>query len=151
MKRLMIAPLLLFLLFSVSANAENHWHKYGDWWNDQSTVKQLELTDGQTSQIKEIVAKYKPALDKAAGTFKENKTAYMKVMSDPASSKADVIKAFDVMSDSKYKMKRVGLDMKLDVKSVLTPEQITKLVEIKQKRMEEKKQRWKDKKNKQRQ
>ena len=145
MKRLMIVPLLLFLISSVSANAVHHWHTDGYWWNDESTVKQLELTEDQISQIKEIEAKYKPALDKAAETFKENKTAYKKVKSDPASSKADVIKAFDVMWDSKYKMKRVRLDMKLDVKSVLTPEQITKLVEMKQKRMEEMKQKWKDK------
>ncbi|MEQ9619847.1 MAG: Spy/CpxP family protein refolding chaperone [Deltaproteobacteria bacterium] len=146
MKRLLILPILLFLIFSASANAGHHWHKDGHWWNDEATVKKLELTDEQTSQIKEIEATYSPALDKAAETFKENKTAFKKVMSDPASSKADVIKAFDVMWDSKYKMKRVMLDMKLDVKTVLTPEQITKLVEMKQKHKEEMKKKWDNKK-----
>lgn len=145
MKRLSIVPLLLLFLFSVSASASHHWHKDRYWWNDESFVSQIQLTDDQTSQIKEIEAKYQPALDKAAETYKENKTAYKKVMSDPASSKADAIKAFDVMWDSKYKMKRTKLDMKLDVKSVLTPEQINKLVEIKQKRMEEMKKKWKKK------
>ena len=143
MKRLSIVPLLLFLFFSVSASASHHWHGDSYWWNDESFVQQLQLTDDQTSQIKEIEGKYKPALDKAAETYKGNKEAYKKVMSDPASSKADVIKAFDVMWDSKYKMKRTKLDMKLDVKSVLTPEQINKLVEIKQKHMEEMKKKWK--------
>lgn len=148
MKKYMALPLFALLLLTVSASAGYHGKKGWYWWDNDTIVKDLGVTPEQMTKIKEIQAKYQPAADKTAATYKEKKDAYWKVKSDPKTSKADVIKAFDVMWDAKYKMKRVDLDTKLDVKAVLTPEQVTKLDQIRQEHIKEMKAKWKDKREK---
>lgn len=147
MKKYMTLPILALLLLTVSASAGYHGKKGWNWWDNEATVKEVGLTPEQVTEIKQVEAKYQPAIDEAVATYKEKKDAYWKAKSDPQASKADVIKAFDVMWDAKYKMKRAKLDMKLDTKAVLTPEQITKLQELKKQHMKRWKQRM-DKKKK---
>jgi len=149
MKRYIALPILALLILTVSASAKYHGKRGWNWWDNEATVKELGITPEQTTKLEEVQAKYQPDLDKAVKTYEEKKEAYWTVKSDPKSSKADVIKAFDVMWDAKYKMKRIDLDRKLDAKAVLTPEQITKLQEIRKQHKEQMKQKmkkkWKDK------
>jgi len=70
-------------------------------------------------------------LDESREKFKKNKEAFKDVKVKTDASNGDVIKAFDVMWDSKYKMKRTRLDMRLEMKKVLTPEQSQKLRDYK--------------------
>jgi Spy/CpxP family protein refolding chaperone len=152
MKRYIALPILALFLLTISASAGYHGVKGWNWWDNEATVKELGVTPEQITKLKEVQAKYQPALDKAVKTYQEKQDAYWTVKSDPKSSKADVIKAFDVMWDAKYKMKRIDLDRKLDAKAVLTPEQVTKLQEIREQHKEQMKQRmkknWKDKSGK---
>jgi Spy/CpxP family protein refolding chaperone len=148
MKRYIALPILALFLLTVAADAKYHGKGGWNWWDNEATVKELGITPEQKTKLKEVQEKYQPALDKAVKTYEEKKEAYWTLKSDPESSKADVIKAFDVMWDAKYKMKRIDLDRKLDAKAVLTPEQVTKLQEIRKqhkKQMKERiKKRWKD-------
>ena len=132
MKRLMILPLLLVVLVSFSANAKMHGKKDWNWWQSEKITTQIDLTEDQKTQLNDIAAKYDTALTEAREDFMAKKTAYKDAKANKATSDADVIKAFDVMWDAKYKMKRIKLDRGLEMKSVLTQEQITQLKEIKQ-------------------
>ena len=132
MKRFMILPLLLVVLVSFSANAKMHGKKDWNWWQSEKMTKQIDLTEEQQTQLNDIAAKYDPALTEAREDFMAKKTAYKDAKTNKATSDADVIKAFDVMWDAKYKMKRIKLDRGLEMRTVLTQEQITQLKEIKQ-------------------
>jgi len=136
MKKYMILPLLLVILISFSANA-GAWGKKGwQWWDNEPIVKELGLSEDQSAKAKEISAKFDPILQKSNENYMEKKKAYKEAKSNPDASRGDVIKAFDSMWESKYKMMRIKLDRYLDMKEVLTPEQVTKLSEIRKEHKE---------------
>lgn len=131
MKRLMLLPLLLVVLVSFSANAAHHERKDWDWWTNEEIAKKMDLSEDQQTQLNDIAAKFEPAYTEAKANYMEKKKAYKDVKSNKEASNADVIKAFDVSSDAKYKMKRVKLDRYLEMKAVLTQEQATELCDMK--------------------
>lgn len=131
MKRLMILPLLLVVLVSFSANAAHHERKDWNWWQVKEIAEKLNLSEDQQTQLNDIETKYEPAYTEAKATYTEKKTAYKEAKLNKETSSADVIKAFDASSDAKYKMKRVKLDRSLEMRDVLTQEQVTELSEIK--------------------
>jgi len=130
MKKYMILPLLLVILISFSASTESWGNKDWQWWEDGAIGKELGLSEDQLAKTKEISAKFNPMLKKAGRNYYEKRTAYQDAKSNPDTSTGDVIKAFDSMWDSKYKMMRIKLDRDLEIKAVLTPEQVNKLNEI---------------------
>ena len=127
----MILPLLLVLFVSFSAHADHHKGKNWNWWENERITSKLDLTDDQKTQLNDIATKYEPAMTEAGEDFMAKKTAFYDAKTDKATSSADVIKAFDVMWDSKYKMKRIKLDRGLEMRDVLTQEQLTTLKETK--------------------
>jgi len=131
MKRFMILPLLLVVLVSFSANAAHHERKEWNWWANQQIAEKLNLTQEQQTQLNDIATKFEPAYTEAKTNYMEAKTAYKEAKSNKETSSADVIKAFDVSSDAKYKMKRVKLDRYLEMRDVLTQEQATELCDMK--------------------
>ncbi len=136
MKKFIILPLLLVILVSFSANAECSGKRSWQWWDNESTAKELGLSEDQSVKLNEISSKFDPILKEANENFMKQRTTYKDAKANPDASRGSVIKAFDSMSDSKYKMKRIKLDRDLDMKEVLTPEQVTKLSEIRKEHKE---------------
>ena len=132
MKRLIILPLLLVVLVSFSANAAGPCKKGWHWWDSTEIAEKLSLSEDQQTQLKDIAAKFDPIYTEAKTNYTEKKTAYIQAKANKETSSADVIKAFDTSWDSKYKMKRVKLDSYLEMRDVLTQEQLTTLSDIKQ-------------------
>ena len=132
MKRLIILPLLLVVLVSFSANAAGPGKKDWHWWESERIIEELKLSEDQQTQLKDIAAKFDPIYTEAKTNYTEKKTAYIQAKANKETSSADVIKAFDTSWDSKYKMKRVKLDSYLEMRDVLTQEQLTTLSDIKQ-------------------
>ncbi len=132
MKRLMILPLLLVVLVSFSANAAGPGKKDWSWWKKDKIVERLNLSEDQQTQINDIAVKFDPIYTEASNNTKEKMTAYKEAKSNKATSNADVIKAFDTMWDSKYKAKRIKLDRSLEMREVLTQDQVTALSDIMQ-------------------
>ncbi len=131
MKRLMILPLLLVVLVSFSANASGPGKKCWHWWESERIIEELKLSADQQTQLKDIAAKFDPIYTEAKTNYTEKKTAYIQAKTNKETSSADVIKAFDTSWDSKYKMKRVKLDTYLEIRDVLTQEQVTALSDMK--------------------
>ena len=138
MKRFMILPLLLIMMVSITAQAGGPGKKDWRWWEVGKISSELELNDAQKTQLNDIATKFDPMLDQARENFMTTRDAYEKAKSDKATSSADVIKAFDTMWDTKYKMKRIKLDSYLEMREVLTQDQLTKLQEIKKAHREKK-------------
>jgi len=133
MKRFIALPLLLVLLVGLtSAHAQCHGKKDWNWWKVGKITQDLGVSADQQTKLDEIAAKFDPILTEAGETLDKNMTTYKEAKSNKETSSADVIKAFDTMWDSMYKMKRVKLDRSLEMREVLTQEQVTKLGEIKQ-------------------
>jgi hypothetical protein len=133
MKRFIAFPLLLILLVGLTpAHAECRGKKNWNWWKVGKITQDLGVSADQQTQLDEIAAKFDPILTNAGENLDKNITAYKEAKSNKATSSADVIKTFDTMWDSMYKTKRVKLDRSLEMRDVLTQEQITKLSEIKQ-------------------
>lgn len=132
MKRLMILPLLLVVLVSFSANAAGPGKKDWHWWDNAEIAEKLSLSADQQTQLKDIAAKFDPIYTEAKTNYTEKKTAYIQAKTNKETSSADIIKAFDTSWDSKYKMKRVKLDSYLEMRDVLTQEQLTALSDIMQ-------------------
>lgn len=151
MKKLMVLPLLLVMLVSLTANAASHGKKDWEWWNSGRTADKLELTEEQQTELKGIAEKFAPMLTEAKDNVTTARTAFTETKTNKENSSGDVIKAFDTMWDTKYKMKRVKLDRFLEMRDVLTQEQLTTLSEIKQAhkdKMMKKHHKMKDKKEK---
>ena len=133
MKRFIALPLLLVLLVGLtSAHAQCHGNKDWTWWKVGKITQDLGVSEDQQTQLDAIAAKFDPILTQAGENADKNMTAYQEAKGNKETSSANVIKAFDTMWDSMYKMKRVKLDRSLEMREVLTQEQVTKLGEIKQ-------------------
>ena len=132
MKKYLILPLLLVLFVSFSASAKGPGKRDWQWWQNEKITSEIDLSQDQSTQLNDIAAKFEPTITAAREDYDTKRTAFSDAKSNPTASSGDVIKAFDTMWDSKYKMKRIKLDRGLEMKSVLTPEQVTKLAEIKQ-------------------
>lgn len=139
MKRFLVLSIVPLVLFAFSAYAYKHGkgHDRWFWWEDTSIVEQLNLNDEQKSKIEEISSTYKGKLEEMRPGVDEKRKAFMGAMGNPDSTRGDIMKAYDEMWDTKYKMKKAMLEVKLDIRAVLTPDQITKLNQIKEQHKQE--------------
>ena len=110
---------------SASAFA-GHGHGKGDWkwWENEKITQEVNLTDQQSAELERIYQSYEPRLQELRATVKEKKSAYYDTLSNAEAPRGDVISSFDALSEAKYDAKRAKLDMKLDMRQVLSPEQI---------------------------
>ncbi|MCK5708960.1 MAG: hypothetical protein KAI07_00350, partial [Deltaproteobacteria bacterium] len=73
MKKFMILPLLFVILVSFSANAAGPGKRDWQWWDNDSTVKELGLSEDQSAKTKEISSKFEPILKEANDNYIEKK------------------------------------------------------------------------------
>jgi Spy/CpxP family protein refolding chaperone len=139
MRRVMLLSIVPLVLFAFSAYGYQHGKGHGKWlwWKDTSIVEEVKLDDKQKTEIDEISSTYKGKLEEMRPGVDEKREAFMGAMGNPDSTREEIMKAFDEMWDTKYKMKKAMLEMKLDIRAVLTPDQIKKLNQIKEQHTQE--------------
>lgn len=121
----MVLPLLLVLVMTASAFAgQGHGKDAWKWWENEKITQEINLTDQQLSELQGIYESYEPRLEELGSAVNEKKSAFYDTMSNAEAPRSEVISAFDAMSEAKYDAKRAKLDMKLDMRQVLSPEQI---------------------------
>ena len=103
-----------------------HGHGKGawKWWENEEITTKINLTEQQSQELEGIYESYEPRLEELRATVKEKKTTFYDTMSNAEAPRGDVIAAFDALSEAKYNAKRAKIDMKLDIREVLSPEQI---------------------------
>ncbi|MDA2920673.1 Spy/CpxP family protein refolding chaperone [Desulfobacterota bacterium AH_259_B03_O07] len=133
MKRFMILSFVPIFLLAYNSYGQHHGKGHGrwHWWEDSSVVEELKLNDEQLSKIEDIYSKYKPQLKELGSVVDQRWTAFRDIKGNPESTKEDITKSFDELWDAKYKKMKVGLEMKLEMRDVLNPDQLSKLNEIK--------------------
>jgi Spy/CpxP family protein refolding chaperone len=139
MKRFTLLSIVPLVLFAFSAYGHQHGKGHGKWlwWKDKTIVEDLKLDDKQKTDISEISSTYKQKLEEMRPGVDEKRKAFREAMGNPASTREEIMKAYDDMWDTKYKMKKAMLEMKLDIRAVLTPDQITQLNQIREQHKQE--------------
>lgn len=145
MRKYIVLPLLLVLVMSASAFAK-HGHGKGvwKWWENDKITKEIDLTEQQSAELESIYESYKPRLEELGGTYEEKQTAFYNTMSNPEAPRGDVISAFDAMSKAEYDARK----LKLDMRRVLSPEQINGVNEFVQRWREKHHEKYQEKHNK---
>lgn len=109
-----------------------------EWWNNQEIVQQVGLTEEQVTSIDDIDKSYDSKFDALHTELMNAHKSFKDVMMDPASTDEQITKKHDEMLKLKNDLKKLKLDRKLKIRSVLKNDQREKLYDIK-------KQRWEDK------
>jgi Spy/CpxP family protein refolding chaperone len=139
MKRFTLLSIVPLVLLAFSAYGYPHGKGHGKWlwWKDATIVEDLKLNDKQKTEIDEISTTYKQKLEEMRPGVNEKRKAFTEAMGNPDSTREQIMKTYDDMWNTKYKMGKEMLEMKLDIRAVLTPDQITKLNQIKEQHKQE--------------
>jgi Spy/CpxP family protein refolding chaperone len=133
LKRYIALPLLLVLFAAASANAGQgcgHGHGVWEWWDNEEITQKINLTEAQAGELQRIYESYKPRLEELGNTYKEKREAFHNVMSNPEADRGAVLSTFDAKSDAGYNAHKAKIEMKLDMRQVLTPDQINGVNDI---------------------
>ena len=133
MKNLVPLFLMPLFLFAFSAFAfHGKCHEERQWWNNRKIVEQLKLSDQQLSKIDEITSSYEKRIEDLRTQLRTSKDKFKGAMKNPNSTNDEIIASSDQLFTKKQELKRVTLEMKLTIRDVLTPDQRSKLYEIKE-------------------
>ncbi len=103
------------------------------WWRTSFMAERLSLSEQQISKLDGIAVSYTPRISEAYHEMYEAKLEFNRAVADPESSS----KKIKAAADKKYKAwvdkKMIKLDMLLEMRKVLTPEQIRDLTLLKMK------------------
>jgi len=134
MKGYTIAFIIPLVVLAFYTNGYPHGKHDGKWrwWRDSTVVDELRLSGKQKLRIEQISSSYRDRFEKLRTEIGVKRTSLSEVTKNPYSTRDNILKAYDELWDAKYEMKKAKLELKLDLRDVLNPDQITKLNEIKE-------------------
>ena len=130
MKRSLI---LFFLIVFVSSFSYGDDDIPGKWWKHPKIAKELELTNDQVNRIEAIFSSYRPQMIDLDSKLKEKEKELRDTRKNPNSTREEISKLSDEVGGIRENMRKVRVDMFLQIRDVLTPQQRAKLEEIKSK------------------
>ena len=136
MNRYSILALLLLFAFTASVFAYPHKYKKLQWWNNDETVKQLNISESQIAEINKIDEGFRVQIDGLGSQVREQYKALAVMMSDPASTNEQLTAKHKELMASKNELKTLKFEEKLQIRGVLNDDQIVELGEIKKERWE---------------
>ncbi len=101
------------------------------WWKDPKIVKELELTAGQINRIERIFRSEKQRIRKLNYTLNAKETELSKALRNPEVSRDTIMRLTDEVEMIRSQLTRSKVEMFLNIKEVLDPEQRQKLHSIK--------------------
>ncbi len=105
----------------------------GKWWKDKKVVNKLELSNDQVNQIEGIFSSNKGRIKELDSDLKKKEREFSDTVKNPNSSREEILKMNNEVEEVKGKLRKAYIDMRLQIRDVLTPEQRTKLQEIRTK------------------
>ena len=125
-----------FLLLSFVAYGfpGKHQGRHGktQWWNNAEVLEQLELTGQQKSKIDEIASSNEETLTNLHTQLRASYKEFKESMRNPNSTKDEILSKYDQAEKTRKELSRLKIETTLDIREVLSPEQITKLFDIKE-------------------
>ena len=139
MKGYMIVLIIPLVLLSFNTNGYSHGKHQGKWrwWRDSAVVEELSLSGEQRLKIGQITSSYEDRFGKLHTELGAKRTSFSEIMKNPNSQRDNIFKAYDQLWDARYEMKKARLEMRLDMREVLTREQRTKLSELREQHRQE--------------
>ena len=136
MNRYSILAILLLFVFTASVFAYPHKYKKLQWWNNEDTVKQLNISESQIAEINKIDEGFRVQIDGLSNQVHEQYKALAVMMSDPASTNDQLTAKHNELMAVKNELKTLKFEEKLQIRGVLNDDQIVELGEIKKERWE---------------
>ena len=99
----------------------------GRWWQSERYKKDLALTAEQITRIEDIFQAAAPLARAQKEAFDRREEKLSKVIADPKSDEADVIKATDLLEVARNEMNRSRTLLLFRIRRVLNDEQLAKL------------------------
>ena len=126
--------LLIFLpVFVFSFNVYGYGSARGKWWKDQKIVNELDLSNGQVNQIEGIFSSYKGHIIDLDSQLRKKQKELRAKIKNPNSTREEILRLTDEVEKLKVDLRGVQVDMYLRIRDVLTPQQRSKLEDIKAK------------------
>lgn len=92
--------------------------------------EELSLTDAQKTEIQKIQKNGKAGMQSQRAAFKDARDALNQVMSSSTSTKDQLLAAHEKFAQAKLEMMRLQFAQIVEMRTVLTPEQLQKLPEV---------------------
>lgn len=130
---LSLVTLFLFIsAFTVYGYPGKHggWHRTFQWWKDAELAEQLKLTDQQKSELEKIASSNKENIEDLYAQLRTNYKELKEEMKDPNSTREEILSVYDQVKSTHTELGRAKIEMLLDMREVLSPEQITTLADI---------------------
>jgi len=105
----------------------------GKWWKRTAIVKKLNLTPEQIDKIDSIFMNYKRGLIDLKAQMEKNLLDFQDMIDQPEINRDAVLQKLDEISSIRAKIVKATVLMGLDIREVLTPEQIEKIKNIRAK------------------
>lgn len=119
------------MAFLYCFNAYGFDTAHGKWWKSQKIVEQLELSDTQVNQIEEIFSSYKGRIVALDSELRDKERDFSQKVKNPNSTRQEISQLDGEVESIKGQLREIKIDMFLRIRDVLTPEQRSKLHEIK--------------------
>jgi Spy/CpxP family protein refolding chaperone len=129
LKRLLILFFLIVFVSSLSYGSDDDIQ--GKWWKHPKIAKELGLTNDQVNRIEAIFSSYRPQMIELDSKLKAKEEELKNTRRNPNSTREEISRLNDEVEDIRGNMRRVKVDMFLQIRDVLTPQQRAKLEEIK--------------------
>lgn len=129
--RISVCLFVFAFVFALNANAMHGARSHYKWWQDPKIASEINLTDEQSEAIEKIFSSYKKQFVQYKKQLNESELELKKELRNPKAKKEDVLQLIDNIEDIKAAYTRTKVEMFLKVRDVLTPEQETKLHQIK--------------------
>ena len=123
MKRVLIA--IAVLAFAGMADAQRM--PPGKWWQRPEIIQELQLTNDQQDRLDEIFRGAANDLIDARGAIEKVQIAIRGELDRPQVRKAELMRLADQLNDARGKLFSRELEMLIDMRTVLNPQQWTKM------------------------
>lgn len=130
MKRSLILFFLMIFVLSISTYAYPG-ERGIKWWKEPKIVTELGLTSDQVNTIENIFSSYRGRIIDLESKLKQKETEYKNKNKDPNSPRAEIESLYNEVEEIKSTLSRLKVDMFLEIRDLLTPEQRDKLHKIK--------------------
>ena len=122
--------LLFAILFADKADASDLSFK---WWKHRDIIKELNLSDRQINQIDQVFNSNKGKISSLNNRLKRRESELNRMINNPNTPDDQIFKASNNVESIRDDLRQVRLNMRIKIRSILTPKQREKLLEIRSK------------------
>lgn len=127
----------LFAFTAYSYPGKHHGrHGKGDWWNKAEVQEKLNLTDGQRSRIEEIASSREERLESLHTRLETSHEGLKEEMKNPDSTRDEILAEYNRLESVHTEFRRAKIEVMLDIRDVLSSEQMVMLADIKERHKE---------------